>query len=252
MLNEKIQPALTAALYMTVILMAAAGIHQLTQAYFEANPRPTPLAQPTITVSASGEAVGVPDVAKITIGVVSDGTTVAEVTAAGNTTMDGILAVVKGAGVQAEDIKTVSYNLSPSYNYKVKPYQIEGYSLNQAVRLTVRQLDDVGAIVDQATQAGANSVGTPVFEIDDPDQMQAEARAEAFTKAQVKAESLAKAAGVQLGDIVTFSENTNASPRPYYSEEYALLGEKDAAVAPSFEPGSQEATIEMSVTYQIK
>jgi hypothetical protein len=113
-------------------------------------------------------------------------------------------------------------------------------------------LDGVGEIVDAATQAGANNVSSPVFAIDDPETVKTEARAEAFAKAKTRAEDLAKAAGVTLGDIVTFSENDGeVAPQPYYNAYLSADSMAEKSVGAAIAPGSQEVNVTVNVTYAI-
>lgn len=238
--------------YSIVLVAALLAVFLAVKSYVTLNPRPLPLAQATVTVSGEGEAVGIPDIATITFSVIEQSDTVVSVTEASNATMANVVAVLKGAGIADEDIQTSSYNLSPRYDYtKISRGEIVGYQITQSVTVKVRQLDTIGAVIDVVTQAGINDVSSPYFEIDDPDQVKTEARAEAFTKAQAKAESLADAAGVQLGDIVTFSED---SPSYYPSYNSYAFGAEEKALdtAAVIEPGSQEFTVTVSVTYALE
>jgi uncharacterized protein YggE len=225
----------------------------LVKTYYTINPQPTSLAEHTITIAASGEAVGKPDVAKISLAVVKEGDSVAAVTTESNTTMNTIIAGLKNNGVEEQDIKTTAYNLSPKYNYEKQPYDIAGYTLNQTVEVKVRDFEKISTLVDQATQAGANSVSSPVFTIDDAEALKDLARFNAFTKAQAKAESLAEAANVHLGEVVTFTENDtepNYPPTPYY--ELQMAKDTAATAQPTFEGGSQDVTVNVSVTFEIQ
>lgn len=228
------------------------GLFLAVKSYVTLYPRPLPLEQATVTVTGEGEAVGIPDIATITFSVIEQADAVADVTSAANATMENVVSVLKGAGIADEDIKTTGYNLYPRYDYtKVSRGQIVGYELTQSVTVKVRELDTIGQVIDAVTTAGINDVSSPVFEIDEPDAVKTEARAEAFEKAKAKAESLADAAGVNLGNIVTFSESDGGGISPYYkSYDYAL--EADEVAEAVIEPGSQEFTVSVSVTYALR
>ena len=79
-----------------------------------------------------------------------------------------------------------------------------------------------------------------------------EARIEAFGKAKAKAVAMAKAAGTRLGKVVTFSEGFSGGPIPYKTLEARADGAAGAPYAPDLEPGSQEVTVQVSVTYAIR
>ena len=209
----------------------------------------------TITVSADGKVTAKPDIALITLSVVSQGKTVADVTKDGNAKMTLVIDAVKKLGVEPNDVVTSSYNLWPQYNYpEEKAPTIMGYQLEQGITVKVRKLETVDDVLDASVNVGANQVGQLSFDIDDASIVKKEARTEAFAKTREKAEEMAAAAGVRLGRVVTFTE----SGEPFYPPYYANYGmdmarsEMAASPAPSIEPGSKELMITVSVTYEIE
>ncbi|MFA5995529.1 MAG: SIMPL domain-containing protein [Patescibacteria group bacterium] len=249
MLSEQNQKTINLALYVLVGLMLVAGVLLLVKTYYTIKPQPTNLAEHTITLSATGDAVAVPDVARITLSVLQEGDTVADVVNAGNSKMNDILKALKEQGLEEKDLKTTAYNLTPRYNYEVQPYKIEKYQLEQAVQVTVRDFTKLSDVVAQATAAGANSVGTPTFEVEDAEAVKSEARQEALARAKQKAEDLAKASGVKLGRLVSFAENegTASSPEPYPT----MRGAADT-IAPTFQAGDKTVSTTVSVTFELK
>ncbi|MFO0780680.1 MAG: SIMPL domain-containing protein [Candidatus Gracilibacteria bacterium] len=210
----------------------------------------------TITVAGEGKISAKPDIANISLSVVSKGATVKQVTADNNTKMNQVLGAVKGLGVDAKDITTSQYSLYPEYDYsylsKSGVNKIIGYNLTQEITVKVRDLQKVDDILDSATKAGANQVGALAFDLDDAGSVKKEARAKAFDKAKEKAQEMASMAGVRLGRVVTFSEEAPAYPYPQYN--FAMEAKMDAGVtaAPSIEPGQKELTMSVSVTYEIE
>lgn len=253
-MSQELNRALTRLAQMGAMVLLVIAVYSAVRVYTSLSPQPEALPAATLDVSGTGEAVGIPDIASMTFSVVQQGDTVAAVTEAGNTTMENIMSVIKGAGIADEDIRTTSYYLSPRYDYtKVNRGEIVGYDLNQSVTVKIRDLERTAEVADAVTQAGANSISSPVFEIDDPESVKTEARAEAFEKAQAKAESLAEAAGMKLGEIVTFSETGDDGIIPY-ANRYASESDSltvDAAL-PSFAAGSEEISVTVNVTYALK
>ena len=207
----------------------------------------------TISVSGEGEVTSKPDVAVVNLAVVSQGGSVKVVTEDGNKKMGQIVDVVKKLGVSEDDIKTTSYNLYPEYAYpENRKAVIAGYNLNQNVQVKVRDLTKVEDVLDQGVAAGSNQVGQISFEIDDDSIQRNEARDEAFADARKKAESMAGAAGVKVGRVITFSESGDFA-QPYYARaEMVSYDMEGVTSAPSIEPGSQETKITVNVTYEIE
>ncbi len=208
----------------------------------------------TITVSAEGKITAKPDIAVVSLSVVSQGATVKAVTQDGNRKMEAVINTVKQQGVESKDITSSQYNLYPEYKYLPgQSPKISGYKLDQEITVKVRKLEAVEDVVDAGIAAGANQVGQLNFEIDDASGIKKEARTIAFKKAREKAEEMAAAAGVQLGRVITFSEDAGYMPQPIYAN-YAMdmvRTESAVAPAPSMEPGSKEISNTVSVTYEI-
>ncbi len=256
MLNERNQQALTMLMNVLLLVLIVIGVKQGIQAYYSIYPHSTNISERSFVVSAEGEAIGIPDVATFTVSVIEEGDTVADVTTGGNEKMTAVLDAVKAKSIDSADIKTTQYSLTPKYNNLLSPRVISGYKLQQSATIKVRNLETLSEVVDVATEAGANSVGTPYFEIDDPETVAAEARSEAFERAKVKAEALAADAGVKLGEVLTVSETPYFPYQQYDSMKFAsALESSEVGVdlpAVDFEAGSQEVTVSVSVTYGIK
>lgn len=207
----------------------------------------------TITVDGEGKVTAKPDIALISLSVVSQGKTVKQVTLDGNQKMTAVINAVKALGVEAKDVMTSSYNLYPDYAYPENQQpQIRGYSLNQGIAIKVRKLDTVDDVLDAGIKSGANQVGQLSFDIDEDSALKKEARDMAFGKAREKAQQMASAAGVSVGRVITFSEGYTPSSPVYPMYDMATVSKAEMAPAPSIEPGSKELIVTVSVTYEIQ
>jgi uncharacterized protein len=209
----------------------------------------------TVTVDGEGKITAKPDIALVTLSVVSQGKTVKVVTEDGNAKMTAVIDAVKKLGIDSKDVATSTYNLYPQYIYpQNKPQQLTGYSLEQGITVKVRDLTKVDDVLDEGTKTGANQVGQLTFDIDDTSSIKKDARTEAFKKAHEKAADMAAAAGVSLGRVVTFSEGYSQPPTPVYAN-YAMdvkAGSAASERAPSIEPGSKDLVVDVSITYEIQ
>jgi uncharacterized protein len=114
------------------------------------------------------------------------------------------------------------------------------------VLVTIRNLSKAGAILDAASNAGANEVYGPMLSRSDEDELQAKALRGAVEDARKKAEVLADAAGVQLGRVTALTEGSSGGPQPYY-EGAMRLAKTDAPI----EPGTQDTQATVTVTFAI-
>jgi len=208
-----------------------------------------PLKDPrTITISAEGKVTATPDTAKIQLSVVTDGPTADAVQQKNSENINKVTDFIKSSGVGDTDIKTTYYNLYPKYDY-VNGRQIPaGYSLSQTLEVKIRDLKKTGQILTGAVARGANQVSGVEFFVDDPDNLKAQAREQAFSKAQTKAQELAKLAKVRLGKVITFSESSSGQP-PIFLEK--SLGYGGGGPAPDIQSGSQEITVSVNVVFEI-
>ncbi len=198
----------------------------------------------TISVVGEGTIAAKPDMAQINIGVETSAPTATEATKENNDKMTAVINTLKDLGTADKDIQTTNYSISPEYNsQKGETNQITGYRVSDTVQVTVRNLDNVGTVLDQATQVGANNIFGISFGVENPATLQAEARAKAFADAQARAEDLAKLGGIQLGEILSISESTGGGPVPVAN---AL-----SSAAP-IQPGQTEVHTQIQVIYAIQ
>ena len=101
---------------------------------------------------------------------------------------------------------------------------------------------------------GVNSIGSVSFEVEEPDSYLASARSEAFAKAHVKASEMAMLNSVSIKRVITFSEYRGGPIYPYYGYEAFGKGGDIAptSIAAPIEPGTEEITVQVSVTYEIQ
>ncbi len=214
----------------------------------------------TFEVSAEGKVTSVPDVAQFTFSVITEGgNDLAKLQKENTEKVNRAIAFVKEQGVEEKDIKTQNYDVQPRYQYNncsrgpCPPPEIVGYTVTQSVLVKVRVLNKAGALLGGVVQAGANNVSGLTFTIDDPQKVENEARAEAIAKARQKAEVVAASGKFKLGKLVSIAEGFKGGPVRIY-EVRALeagVGGGGDAVAPSVEPGSQDVTVTVTLTYEI-
>jgi uncharacterized protein YggE len=208
-----------------------------------------------IVTSATGEARVTPDRAQIFLGVQTRAATAAQAGADNARKTRAVIDAVKARGIPAEQIATSEYNLYPEYDHREQPREgpqtprVIGYVANNTVRVEVRRLDQVGAIIDAALAAGANMVNTIQFFASNVDAARRAALAEAVARARGDAEALAKAAGGSLGVLLEL--NTQSPPvRPMYRERAIQLQSAGADVQTPIEPGQQTLTVWVSGRWQ--
>ncbi len=221
----------------------------------------------SISVTGTGEAFGVPDVATFNFTIESKEADAKAAQEKVRTQMQEITEYLKGAGVEEKDIKTEGYTLNPWYDYgqtactgfycPPSEPKLKGYQVNQTVTVKVRDTAKVGELLSAVGSKGVQNVSGPNFTIDDMDVLKAEAREEAIKDAQEKADLLAKNLNVRLGKMTGYWENEDGGgyPVPYYDMERSMMAKSEAGMAapePAIVPsGETKVQSSVSISYEI-
>ncbi|QXQ04931.1 SIMPL domain-containing protein [Sphingosinicellaceae bacterium] len=206
---------------------------------------------PTLSVSAEGKSLRVPDVAELSGGVVTTAPTAAAAMAENAQRMSAVVAAVRKAGIAERDIQTAGLSLQPQYRYENNQAPIlTGYQATNTVSLRLRKLPDAGRLLDTLVSVGANQISGPSFRVDDSDAALDEARVQAVATARARGDLYAKAAGVRIKRILTISESGDAEPpRPMMMMARAS---KMAAADTPVVPGEVALTVTVNVTFELE
>lgn len=219
--------------------------------------------QNQVAVNGRGKVEYKPDTATVTLGVQVDKAPNAESALSQlNTKMNQIVAAEVALGIPKDKIQTQNYSLSPQYDYVDGKTSVSGYTANQQLSIKVEGIGEsteiLGKAISEASRAGANQVTGIRFETGNIEELKQQARTLAIQDAKTKSVSMAKAAGVKLGEVTSWYENILASPdMTDYSQAYGLGAGGDMASAKTVAPpqvpsGTQEIVIEMNVSYEVK
>ena len=205
-----------------------------------------------IHVSASATVDTVPDKVSVMAGVQTNGKTAQEAMVRNSELMRNVFATLTAMGIPERDISTAYLNLSPRYNYEKRENgqpQLIGYQASNQITISSRDLNATGAMIDGLIKAGINNINNVQFSVSDPERAQSEARMQAVAKAQMKARTMAQAANVRLGRLLSLSEGSNPGPVYRAVRMGAQLEAMDAT--PPLAPGQREIGATVSMTYEI-
>ncbi|WP_187326792.1 SIMPL domain-containing protein [Martelella lutilitoris] len=209
----------------------------------------------TISVSAEGDANLVPDMATVSLAVVTDADDTSTAMADNAGAMQKVIAALKEDGIAEKDIQTANFSVSPRYQ-QVKASdgsmqsEIVGYEVRNALSVKVRDLAKLGAVLDRAVQLGVNSGGGISLSNSDPSAAEDEARREAVANALAKAETLAEAAGVSLGDVLSISEQSSMPSPVMFARSDMMMAKAEGA--PPIAAGENTYTITVNMTLAIE
>ena len=211
----------------------------------------------TITVSGEGKIKTKPDTASISAGVVTESATAREALDKNNEQMQEVMTGMRSAGIAEDDLQTSQFSVSPKYsrpprrpNMPNEDPKIIGYRVSNTVTGIIRDLKNVGPILDKVITLGANSVSGPSFFINKPGPLLDNARKQAVADALRKADLLAQAAEVQLGAIQTIREGGGYAPQPRMMNR-AMAMDMEAKSVP-IAAGTQEIRASVNMVIAIE
>jgi len=120
------------------------------------------------------------------------------------------------------------------------------YRVSNMLRVTVRNLEQVGELLDAVVEVGANQMYGVTFTVSDDQEWESEAREKAMDDAKARAEELAGLAGVELGEVLSVSEVVGGMLVPTAVE--MAVGRGGGGIA----PGELEFSTRIQVTFAIK
>ncbi|HEY1295977.1 MAG TPA: SIMPL domain-containing protein [Chloroflexota bacterium] len=203
-----------------------------------------------VSVVGQGIVLAQPDTARITLGVDITQPSLAQAQAEAAQRMDAVIAKLKADGIADSDIRTVSYNVTPQYDQRGDQSQpvLRGYQVQNMVEVKTTNVAGLGALLDDAVGSGATRIFGINFEASDMEALKGQARDQAMSNAQAKAQQLAKDAGVTLGRPIAVDESDTGGVTPLRAPAAAQA----AAPTTPIQPGQLQISTTVRVTWSIQ
>jgi uncharacterized protein YggE len=204
---------------------------------------------PTIAADGLGTATLVPDIADFSAGVLRRAPTSAAARRSANTRIAAIVKAVKARGVADADIQTTGLQIARE-RVGHRGHRRIRYAAEQDLRIRVRNVKTLGAMLDAVANAGADSVAAPDFGFADPSQGRLLATRAALADARKRAEDAAAQTGLRITGVRTV--DVDPQTEPVFNGDSAAGGESGSAKsAPrtQVEPGTQDFEARVRVIY---
>jgi hypothetical protein len=170
-------------------------------------------AVPAITVTGAAEVVAAPDRAMVSLGAVVENKQAQEAQKQIAQIMQRVIKDIKAQGIPEDKIRTVGLSLNPVYSHPVpragqepEAPRIVAYRAANTVRVQVDDLERVGGVIDAGIAAGANQLNSLAFDLRDDLKYRKQALQLAAQEARIKAEAIASALNLQLGEVLEIRE----------------------------------------------
>jgi uncharacterized protein YggE len=203
------------------------------------------------TVTGTGEVSGAPSSATFTVGVTKIGSSVDATQNQTNTAVNKIITALKGQGIDAKDIKTQDYNVTPNVDYANGAQTPTGYTVSTNIIVTVKDASKANTALDAATANGANVLNQVSFTLGDDDKtkLKDQARALAIANAKADAQKIAQQSGIKLGKLINVTENPDTSPIMFDKASSAPTGLGGSAPT-QLQPGQNKVSVTVTLSYE--
>ena len=203
-------------------------------------------------MQGQGKAFAVPDIAILSVEISQEGADLDPILIQVRKQMNKVLEAVKGQGIADKDVQTAFFQVRPKYeaDKRSNPHRV-GFVVTNRASVKVRDLKKAGKVLTVVLNAGATTVDGPNFELDNPQAAEREALVAATQDARAKAQTVAEAAGVQLGEIMTIAPQSVTWPSPPRPMMLRAAMNEGAAEEP-LAAGEQTLTGFVTLTYSIR
>lgn len=203
-------------------------------------------------VSGQGEVSAEPDLAYVTLGVESRQPTMPAARAEVAATVDRVLTLCRNLKIDPKLVNATRVQVQPEYNWNEQDRKriLLGYMVSRQVQVELRDLEQLGTLLERAVDAGVNQVNDPVLDSSKRKDLEREAMTRAVQDARLNAETLARASGVKLGPVRTLNASTSGPVVPLYKSRMAMA---DAAAAPeaTYQSGEMKFSASVSAEYDL-
>lgn len=208
---------------------------------------------PSIIVSGTSEVSAAPDRAMVSLGAVVEAKQALDAQRQLAQVMQRVIKDIKAQGVPDEKIRTAGLSLNPVYSHPVpkagqepEPPRIVGYRAANTVRVQVDDLERVGGVIDAGIAAGANQLSGLAFDLRDDLKHRKQALQLAAQEARTKAEAMASALNLQLGEVLEIREEGGPALHPA-ERRFAA----PAAAGTPIQPGQVQVAASVSVRFRL-
>lgn len=216
-----------------------------------------PAQENKISLTSSETVEVIPDMAEISFTIRTEAKSAADCQQDNTGKLNQLLEYLKGLGYDEKSIETSGFSLNPRYNWSNNEQKLVGYEMRTTVKVTDVPMDQVGAMLTNAVENGANEIDSVSYFSSEYDQAYNEALAKAIELSKSKGNALAEASGMKLGSVLNITEHSDSQYGRYVSAD--LRASKTAAVmeaaADSMEmgvmPGEMQVTAEITVEFEL-
>jgi uncharacterized protein YggE len=212
-----------------------------------------PAGPSVIVTTGEGVMKQAPDRAWVSIAAETRARTAQEAQRLNTDAMTAVVEKIKAAGITADAIQTMGYNLQPEFDYVNGKQTLRGYVARNQVQVRVDALAKTGEVIAAAVGVGATNVSGVRFDLKDRDAVERQAMTLAVRDARRRADAAASGANVQIDRVIRIEEQRDMGDivRPMRMDMAVMRADAGQAAVP-LEAGEIEVRVRVTMTVAIR
>lgn len=210
--------------------------------------------QGRVSVVGRAEIVVVPDMASLSVGVVSVSNEAVLAKQENDRIMNQMIAAVSAMGIGKQELLTSGFSIHPQYRQNAKTgeaMEIIGYKVQNNLTIQINDLTQISPLIDICVQSGANQIGSLRFGVKNEAQMKDRLMEKALLDGKGRATRMAETLGVVLGKplLLQFGGYTRTGISPLADMRFAVA---ESASSTPVSPGTVTLTAEVNMTFSLQ
>jgi uncharacterized protein len=193
----------------TLSVVPLLAVLAATPAFAQQQPPPD-----VVITTGEGQIQVAPDRAWITISAETRGPSAREAQRRNTEAMAPVQAALRKAGVAAEAIRTVGYDLQQEFDFVNNKRVFRGYVARNSIEVRVDDVTRLGELLELSVSQGATNTSGLRFDLKDRAKLERDALRQAVAEARAKAEAAAAGAGRAVDRVIKVEEGGGGAPPP--------------------------------------
>ena len=209
----------------------------------------------TISVSGTGSVELAPDKATLVLSIVARETDVETAQSKAAEVTAKVLALADDLNIERNLVDTTSASVRPDYrwNRDSEEQELRGYIAERQMRIEVRDLEQLGVVIERAVKAGVNQVMPPQLDSSNRRDAYRDALDKAALDAKETATRLAASLDLKLGSAIQVDAGSNIRPPvPMFGGRQVAMAMSDEAAAPeTYNAADMKVSATISVVFEL-
>lgn len=198
-----------------------------------------------IHVNGRGEVLVEPDMVRVTLQVNRQGRDARALKKELDDITAQVLKLTDKLKVDRKDVTAAMVNIAPNYRYENNRQTMDGVTASRTISVTLREIDRIGTLMNDALELGINSVGGVQLDVSNRVELEQQALTAAIEDAKAEAARIAQEFGVRVAGVLNVEAGRH-SVRPQMAR---MSVQSDAQE--SFSPGEIVIARDVRATFGI-